>query len=89
MPDDDLFGPHNPAWERFKTPAPRKRTPARAAPPKPAATVDDEMAQRIRAHWARAAYEQDLEKLAIWKGRMPEADWLKLVVLVESRRPKS
>jgi hypothetical protein len=50
--------------------------------------VPVEQADRIRAHWARAAYESDLEKLAMWKHRMSEDDWRRLVILVESRRPK-
>jgi len=84
MPDD-LFGPHNAAWERFAAPTP-KRKPSRFVPVT-VLSVPEEMAEKIRAQRATEQYLWSLEELERWKGRLPKAEWLKLQAHVETLKP--
>jgi hypothetical protein len=87
MPDDDLFGPHNAAWERFKTPAP-KRKPSRFVPaPVQVLSVPEEMAEKIRQRRAQDEYQEKLEELQRWKGKMPHDEWHRLKAKVDALKP--
>jgi hypothetical protein len=89
MPDDDLFGPHNPAWERFKTPTPKRKSSRFVPAPVQVLSVPEDMAEKIRAQRAKEAYEVGLETLQQWKGRLPAAEWEKLRTKVEGLRVKA
>jgi hypothetical protein len=82
---DDLFGPHNAAWDRFAAPAP-KRKPSRFVPVK-VLSVPEEMAEKIRSRRASEAYQEKLEELQRWKGKMPQEEWRRLKAKVEGLKP--
>jgi hypothetical protein len=82
---DDLFGPHNAAWDRFATATP-KRKPSRFVPVK-VLTVPEEMAEKIRSRRAANEYQEKLEELQRWKGKMPRDEWHRLKAKVEALKP--
>jgi hypothetical protein len=86
MPDD-LFGSHNPAWERFKTPTPTRKASRFVPAPVKVLTVPEDMAEKIRAQRATDQYLWSLEELQRWKGRLPKAEWLKLQAHVATLKP--
>jgi hypothetical protein len=84
MPDD-LFGPHNAAWDRFAAVTP-KRKPSRFVPVK-VLSVPEEMAEKIRQQRAQDYYGWAVEELERWRGRLPSGEWHRLKAKVEALKP--
>jgi hypothetical protein len=85
---DDLFGAkRNEHLTRFlTTPTAPKKKVSRFVPVK-VLRVPEEMAEKIRQRRAADEYQEKLEELQRWKGKMPQDEWRRLKAKVEALKP--